>query len=47
MKLLMIYTDRFAYTPAHKTLENQPACREPGESDDVVIGFICLLALRF
>ena len=40
MKLLMIYTDRFAYTPAHKTLEEQPDCSEPGEIINAVIGLI-------
>lgn len=40
MKLLMIYTDRFAYVPAHKTLENQPDCDRPAEIDDAVIGLI-------
>ena len=40
MKLLMIYTDRFAYTPAHKTLEDQPDCDEPGEITETVVGLI-------
>ena len=40
MKLLMIYTDRFAYNPAHKTLAEQPDCSEPGEVIDAVIGLI-------
>lgn len=40
MKLLMIYTDRFAYRPAHKTLENQPDCDQPAEIVDAVIGLI-------
>lgn len=31
MKLLMIYTDRFAYTPAIKTLAEEPECSTPGE----------------
>ena len=40
MKLLMIYTDRFAYQPAHKTLADQPDCSEPGEILDTVVGLI-------
>jgi hypothetical protein len=40
MKLLMIYTDRFAYTPAHKTLDDQPDCEEPGEITETVVGLI-------
>jgi len=40
MKLLMIYTDRFAYRPAHKTLEDQPDCNEPGEIAEAVVGLI-------
>lgn len=36
----MIYTDRFAYNPAHKTLEDQPDCDEPGEITDTVVGLI-------
>ena len=40
MKLLMLYTDRFSYRPAHKALENQPYCSEPGEIFDAVIGLI-------
>lgn len=40
MKLLMLYTDRFAYKPAHKTLENQPDCDEPGEITETVVGLI-------
>ena len=40
MKLLMLYTDRFAYQPAHKTLEEEPDCSEPGEIKEAVIGLI-------
>lgn len=40
MKLLMLYTERFAYRPAHKTLEEEPDCSEPGEINDAVIGMI-------
>ena len=45
MKLLMLYTDRFAYNPADKTLENQPDCNEPGEVLDTVVGLIHAEAL--
>ena len=40
MKLLMLYTDRFAYTPAHKTLEDQPDCDQSTEIVAAVIGLI-------
>ncbi len=40
MKLLMLYTDRFAYVPAHKTLPEQPDCSEPGEITAAVVGLI-------
>ena len=40
MKLLMIYTDRFAYAPTDKTLVNEPDCTEGGEIKDAVIGLI-------
>jgi hypothetical protein len=40
MKLLMIYTDRFAYTPAVKTLENEPDCTEGNAIEAAVIGLI-------
>lgn len=40
MKLLMIYTDRFAYTPAVKTLVDQPDCHTPGEIFATVVGLI-------
>lgn len=36
----MIYTDRFAYTPAVKTLEEEPDCHEPGEIEAAVVGLI-------
>jgi len=40
MKLLMLYTDRFAYNPAVKTLEEEPDCHEPSEIKAAVIGLI-------
>jgi hypothetical protein len=40
MKLLMIYTDRFAYNPAVKTLDDQPDCDDPGEILETVVGLI-------
>lgn len=40
MKLLMLYADRFAYTPATKTLEDEPDCTEPGEITATVVGLI-------
>ncbi len=36
----MIYTDRFAYNPAVKTLDEEPECTTPGEIRDAVIGLI-------
>ena len=45
MKLLMLYTDRFAYTPAVKTLEDQPDCSEPGVITDTIVGLIHAEAL--
>ena len=36
----MLYTDRFAYKPASKTLEEEPDCTEPGEIADTVVGLI-------
>ena len=36
----MLYTDRFAYTPAVKTLDEEPDCHEPGEIKAVVVGLI-------
>ena len=41
----MLYTDRFAYNPAHKVLENEPDCDEPGETKDTVVGLIHAEAL--
>ncbi len=40
MKLLMIYCDRFAFTPADKTLVNEPDCTDGEEIKDAVIGLI-------
>ena len=40
MKLLMLYTDRFAYRPADKTLDDEPDCDDPGEITDTVVGLI-------
>ncbi len=40
MKLLMLYTDRFAYNPASKTLEDEPDCSDPGEIKNTVVGLI-------
>lgn len=40
MKLLMIYTDRFNYKTAVKTLEEVPDCSEQQAIDDVVVGLI-------
>ena len=40
MKLLIIYTEHFAYQPAHKTLDDQPDCTEPGVVTDAVVGLI-------
>ncbi|PLX75395.1 MAG: hypothetical protein C0615_07965 [Desulfuromonas sp.] len=40
MKLLMLYTDRFSYRPAHKTLESEPDCSEAAEIKDAVIGLV-------
>ncbi|MBE0575244.1 MAG: hypothetical protein IH613_05025 [Desulfuromonadales bacterium] len=40
MKLLMLYTDRFAYKPASKTLAEEPDCQEPGEITATVVGLI-------
>ena len=36
----MLYTDRFAYKPADKTLDDEPDCTEPGEITDTVVGLI-------
>jgi hypothetical protein len=40
MKLLMIYCDRFAYTPAQKALEDQPDSDQTAELTDIVLGMI-------
>ena len=40
MKLLMLYTDCFAYRPADKTLDDEPDCHNPGEITDTVVGLI-------
>jgi hypothetical protein len=40
MKLLMLYADRFAYHPAHKTLDQEPDCHDPGEVTTSVVGLI-------
>ena len=45
MKLLMLYTDRFAYRPADKTLDDEPDCQDPGEITDTVVGLIHAEAL--
>jgi hypothetical protein len=45
MKLLMLYTDRFAYNPADKTLEDQPDCSDPGEITNALVGLIHAEAL--
>jgi hypothetical protein len=36
----MLYTDRFFYRPAHKTLETELDCSEPGEILATVVGLI-------
>ncbi len=40
MKLLMLFTERFAYSPAHKTLKTEPDCSDSDEIHDAVIGLI-------
>jgi len=40
MKLLMIYADRFAYVPAHKTLSDAPDSTTAQEIEAAVIGLI-------
>ncbi|PLX99575.1 MAG: hypothetical protein C0623_08720 [Desulfuromonas sp.] len=40
MKLLMIYAEHFAYTPAQKAIEDQPDSDQPAEIIEAVIGFI-------
>ena len=36
----MIYSDCFAYTPADKTMEDEPDCADGGEIKVAVIGLI-------
>ena len=36
----MLYTDRFAYRPADKTLDDEPDCDDPGEITETVVGLI-------
>ncbi len=40
MKLLMLYTDRFAYNPAVKILDDQPNCTDPAEITETLVGLI-------
>jgi hypothetical protein len=40
MKLLMLYTDRFAYKPTIKTLDDQPDCTHPDEITTAIVGLI-------
>jgi len=40
MKLLMLYTDRFAYKPGSKTLAGETDCHAPGEITSAVVGLI-------
>jgi hypothetical protein len=40
MKLLMIYTERFAYNPAHKSLPELPEVSEGAEITEALIGLI-------
>ena len=40
MKLLMLYTDRFFYQPAQKTLEHEPDYYDSEEILDTVVGLI-------
>ena len=40
MKLLMLYTDRFAYKPADKSLGDAPDCSDPDEITATVVGLI-------
>ena len=40
MKLLMIYTDRFCYRTATKTLPEEPECSEDQEITAAVVGLI-------
>ena len=36
----MLYTGRFAYRPADKTLDDEPDCDDPGEITETVVGLI-------
>ena len=40
MKLLMLYTTRFAFTPAQKALESAPDCSASESVCDTVVGLI-------
>ena len=40
MKLLMIYTDHFGYTPALKNLEEAETVEKPGAFENALAGFI-------
>ena len=40
MNLLMIYCDRFAYTPADKTLPDEPDCTDGDQIEAAVVGLI-------
>jgi hypothetical protein len=40
MKLLMIYADKFGYTPTMKTLVEAPEVTESKEFDKALVGFI-------
>ncbi len=40
MKLVMLYCERFAYTPAHKSLEGVPDASTPVELERALVGLI-------
>ena len=40
MKLLMIYADRFAYVPAHKSLSEMPAVSGGDEIEAALVGLV-------
>ena len=40
MRLLMIYTERFAYTTSVKTIESEPDISEESAIDNALLGFI-------
>ncbi|MBW2504885.1 MAG: hypothetical protein JRE16_10000 [Deltaproteobacteria bacterium] len=40
MKLLMLYTSRFAFAPAQKALENEADCASSESVNDTVVGLI-------